>query len=43
VLDGAHEEIAQDVPILERRLLDRLAAAPAADEVDESVDVTLVA
>ena len=42
VLDGAHEERAQEVPVLERRLLDRRAAAPAADEVDEPVDAAVV-
>ena len=43
VLHGADEERAQEVPVLERRLLDRRAAAPAADEVDEPVDAARVA
>ena len=42
VLDGSHEERAQEVPVLERRLLDRRAPAPAADEVDEPVHAALV-
>ena len=42
VLDGSHEERAQEVPVLERRILDRRAATPAADEVDEPVDAAVV-
>ena len=42
MLDGTYEERAQEVPILERRLLDRRASAPAADEVDEPVHAALV-
>ena len=38
VLEGADEKAAQEFPVLERRLLDRRTAAPAADEVDEPVD-----
>ena len=42
VLDGAHEERAEDVPVLEWRLLDRRSPAPAADEMDEPVHVAAV-
>ena len=41
VLQRADEQRAQDVPVLERRLLDGRAAAPAADEMDEPVDVAV--
>ena len=36
----ADEQRLEEVPVLERRLLDRRAAAPAADQVDEAVDRT---
>ena len=42
MLDSAYEERAQEVPVLERRLLDRRASAPAADEVDEPVHTAVV-
>jgi hypothetical protein len=38
VLEGADEEIVQEGPVLERRLVQRLSPAPAADEVEEAVD-----
>ena len=42
VLNRADEQRAQEVPVLERRVLDRSASAPAADEVDETVDVPVL-
>jgi hypothetical protein len=42
MLHGSNEQRAQEVPVLERRLLDRRAAPPAADEVDEPFDVPVV-
>ena len=41
VLNRSDEERAQEVPVSERRLLDRRAAAPAADEVHEPVDAAM--
>ena len=38
VLDGANEEVVEEVPVGERRLVQGLSPAPAADEVDEGVD-----
>ena len=38
VLDGADEQVVEEVPVGERRLVQRLSAAPAADQVDEPVD-----
>ena len=42
MLDGAHEQTAQEVPVLERRVLDRGASTPPSDEVDEPVDVPVL-
>ncbi len=42
VLNRSDEERAEEVPVLERCLLDGGAAAPAADEVDEPVHSTAV-
>jgi hypothetical protein len=38
VLDGADEQVVQERPVLERRLGERRAAAPAPDEVQDAVD-----
>jgi hypothetical protein len=38
MLEGANEQAAEEVPVLERGVLDWSAPAPAADEVDEPVD-----
>ena len=38
VLDGADQQVVEQVPVGERRLVQRLPAAPAADQVDEPVD-----
>ena len=38
VLDGADQQVVQQVPVGERRLVQRLSPAPAADQVDEPVD-----
>ncbi len=38
VLDGADQQVVQQLPVLERGLVQRLAATPAPDQVDEPVD-----
>ncbi len=38
VLDGADQQVVQQLPVGERRLVQRLSPAPAADQVDEPVD-----
>ena len=38
VLDGADQQVVQQVPVGERRLVQRLPATPAADQVQQAVD-----
>ena len=38
VLHGAHEQVVQPLVVLERRLGERLTAAPSADKMEQSVD-----
>ena len=38
VLDGADQQVVEQVPVRERRLVQRLPAAPAADQVQQAVD-----
>ena len=38
VLDGPYKEVVQEVPVGERRLVQRLSPTPTADQVEESVD-----
>ena len=39
VLDGADQQVVEEVPVLQRLVVQRLAALPAADQVDEAVDL----